>query len=132
MKALDEMKTPPHADDVVEALRERAKRGDLKFSKAEVNRIASILDRLSYRCAEAYQVVGSLAADAGCHGDRAVVKALDLLFQPLRRGKMLPFSTPMDHKRVARNRRLKKAEALAKAKSASKPVRKKARKQGQS
>src|SRR5208282_4519539 len=93
MKALDEMKTPPHADDVVEALRERAKRGDLKFSKAEVNRIASILDKLSYRCAEAYQVVGSLA-DAARYHDRAVVKAMDLLFQPLRRGDMLPFISP--------------------------------------
>jgi hypothetical protein len=45
------MKAPPHAEDVAEQLRERAKRGDLKFSKAELNRIASILDKLSYRCA---------------------------------------------------------------------------------
>ena len=132
MKALDEMKASPHSENVAEQLRERAKRGDLKFSKAELNRIASILDKLFYRCAEAYQVVGSLASDAGCYEDRAVVKALDLLFQPLRRGKMLPFSTPMDRKRVARNRRVAKSEAAAKAVSVSKSVRKKVRRKSRS
>jgi hypothetical protein len=40
MKALDEIKTPPHPENVAEGLSERAKRGDLKFSKAEVNRIS--------------------------------------------------------------------------------------------
>ena len=128
MKALDEIKTPPHAENVAEELRERAKRGDLKFSKAEVNRIATILDKLSYRCAEAYQVVGSLADAAGYH-DRAVVKAMDLLFQPLRRGDMLPFVSPS-----ARARFGMKAEAIFNKanKGPAKPVRKKARKKSRS
>jgi hypothetical protein len=42
------------ADD----LRERAKKGDLTFRKSEVRQIASMLEKLSYRCAEASQVVG--------------------------------------------------------------------------
>ena len=124
MKALAEMKPPPHAENVAEELRERAKRGDLKFSKVEVNRIASILDKLSYRCAEAYQVVGSLADEAGCYEDRAVVKVMDLLSQPLRRGDMLPFISPKVRAKFGM-----KAEAILNAanKGPAKPVRKKVR-----
>jgi hypothetical protein len=132
MKSLEEMKPPPHAEDVAEALRERAKKGDLKFTKAEVNRIASILEKLSYRCAEAYGVVGSLAAEAGCYQERGVVNAMDLLYQPLRRGNMLPFTTPKNRDRVARNLRFMKAEAAAKSKSTPKRARKKVRKQRRS
>ena len=129
MKALDQIKTPPHAETVAEELRERAKRGDLTFSKAEVNRIAAVLDKLSYRCAEAYQVVGSLADAAGCHEDRAVVKAMDLLFQPLRRGDMLPFVSPAGRAKYG-----KKAEAIFNRanKGPAKPVRRKVRKQRRS
>jgi hypothetical protein len=107
MKALDEIKTPPHAENVAGKLRERAKRADLKFSKAEVIRIASILDKLSYRCAEAYQVVGSLAGLAEVMDDPAVLKALDLFSVPLRPGDVLPFVTQKDRQRVIPKRRTK-------------------------
>jgi len=100
------MKTPDPAL-VAADLRERAERGDLTLGKAELNRIAAMLEKLSYRCAEAYQVVGSLAADAGLGDERAVIKALDLLCDPLLRGNILPFSTRKDRERVHLNARLR-------------------------
>ncbi|HWY62844.1 MAG TPA: hypothetical protein VNW15_13160 [Rhizomicrobium sp.] len=117
MRALDEIKTPPHAENVAEELRERAKRGDLKFSKAEVIRIASILDKLSYRCAEAYQVVGSLAGLAEVMDDPAVQKALDLFSVPTRPGDVLPFVTQKERQRKITKRRTK---AKSSPKTASK------------
>ena len=102
MKPFHKMKRkPPHGDDFAKELRERVDSGRLTFTEAEVRRIADVIEKLSYRCAEAYQVVGSLAADAGCHEDRAVVKAMDLLFQPLRAGDILPFATPKDRAKLA-------------------------------
>jgi hypothetical protein len=78
------------------ALRELAAKADLVLTEAELTRIAAMLERLSSRCAEAYQVVGSLATDSGVFSDPAVEKALDLLSDPMRRGTMLPFVTTKD------------------------------------
>lgn len=86
------------------ALRERAAKADLVLAKAELTRIAAMLERLSSRCAEAYQVVGSLAADSGVFNDLAVEKALDLLSDPMRRGTMLPFVTAKDRAKNGRAR----------------------------
>jgi len=108
------MKTRSHPEDVAEDLRERARRGDLTLGKAELKRIAAILDKLSYRCAEAYQVVGDLANSAGVFGHRSVMKALDLLSDPLRRGDILPFKTPNDQAQIACDRRPVTAKAAAK------------------
>jgi hypothetical protein len=77
-------------------LRDRAAKADLVLTKAELTHIAAMLERLSSRCAEAYQVVGSLATDSGVFSDPAVEKALDLLSDPMRRGTMLPFVTTKD------------------------------------
>jgi hypothetical protein len=60
-----------------------------------------MLEKLRYLRAEAYQVVGSLATDAGLLHDPAVIKALDLLSQPESDGDMLPFLTAKDLERVA-------------------------------
>jgi hypothetical protein len=66
-------------EDVVEALRERIKKDDLTLTASEAGRIIWVLERLSQRCAEAYQVVGSLAGLAELElDDPAVHKALDL------------------------------------------------------
>jgi hypothetical protein len=107
------MKTPDPAH-VAADLRERAGKGDLTLGKAELKRIAAMLEKLASRCGDAYQVVGSLAADAGLGDDPAVMNALDLLCDPLRRGNILPFSTPKDRERVRLNARLR-----ANAKSSS-------------
>lgn len=131
MKPFDKMKRkPPRAEDLAEELRKRVQLGNLTFNESEVGHIADVLEKLSYRCAEAYQVVGSLAADAGCKEDPAVVKAMDLLFQPLRQGEMLPFATPKDRARLVQRQRLvkkakaavtgKKPKAAVKVKPASK------------
>jgi hypothetical protein len=116
MKTLD----PVH---VAADLRERAEKGDLMLGKAQLKRIAAMLEKLAYRCGDAYQVVGSLAADAGLGDDPAVIKALDLLNDPLRRGEILPFSKPKDRERVRLNARLR-----AKTESSSGTVRAKGRK----
>lgn len=119
MKPFHKMKRkPPHAEDLVEELRKRAQFGKLTFSEAEVRHIADVLEKLSYRCAD--QVVGSLASDAGCHEDPAVVKAMDLLFLPLRRGEMLPFQTPMDRAGSAARQRLAKDKVAATGKTKTK------------
>ncbi len=71
------MKKPLNPEDVVEALRERIKKKDLTLTASEAVRIIWMLERLSQRCAEAYQVVGSLAGLAEVMDDPAVQKALD-------------------------------------------------------
>ena len=72
------MKAPLGLEDVVEALRERIKKKDLALTASEAGRIIWMLERLSQRYAEVYQVVGSLAGLADVFGDPAVLKALDL------------------------------------------------------
>ena len=85
--------SPEH---IASHLRHRAANGNLALTKADLTRIAAMLEKLSSRCAEAYQVVGSLAAAAGAFRDPAVQKALILLSNPMRRGAMLPFVTAKD------------------------------------
>jgi hypothetical protein len=91
-------------EDMTAALRDRAARGDLVLTKAELKRIAAMLEELSSRCAEAYQVVGSLATDSGEFSDPAVERALNILSDPMRRGTMLPFITAKDRARNGRAR----------------------------
>ncbi len=125
MKPFHKMKKKPlHAEDVAEELRKRVQFGRLTFRESEILRIADILDKLSYRCAEAYQVVFSLADAANYSEDRSVVKAMDLLFQPLRRGDISPFVSPS-----ARAKFGMKAEAIFNRanKGPAKTVRKKVR-----
>jgi hypothetical protein len=119
------MKKPLGPEDVVEALRERIKKEDLTLTASEAVQIIWMLERLSQRCAEAYQVVGSLAGLAELElDDPAVLKALDLFSVPLRPGDVLPFVTQKDRQRVIPKRRTK-AKSLPKA--ASKKVRSKSR-----
>jgi hypothetical protein len=102
------MKKPLSPEDVVEALRERIKKEDLTLTASEAGRIIWMLERLSQRCAEAYQVVGSLAGLAELElDDPAVLKALDLFSRPLRPGDVLPFVTQKDRQRVIPKRRTK-------------------------
>ena len=101
------MKTPPDPGDVAEALRERIKKEDLTLTASEAGQIIWMLERLSQRCAEAYQVVGSLAGLAEVMDDPAVQKALDLFSRPLRPGDVLPFVTQKDRQRVIPKRRSK-------------------------
>lgn len=74
--------------DLAEALLERAKRGDLAFTKREVKSIAAMLDKLSWRMGEAYQVAGNLASFAHMKDDPVVIRALDLLADPMRPGRI--------------------------------------------
>ncbi len=85
-------------EHLVADLRRRAEAGRFTLDKDDLIRIASMLEKLSNRCAEAYQVVGSLATDAGLFGDPAVIRALDLLSDPQRDGDILPFHTAKDLK----------------------------------
>ena len=102
------MKKPLGPDDVVEALRERIKKEDLTLTASDAVRIILMLERLSQRCAEAYQVVGSLAGLAALElDDPAVQKALDLFSRPTRPGDVLPFVTQKDRQRVIPKRRTK-------------------------
>jgi len=117
MKALEEMKKPLGPEDVVEALRERIKKEDLTLTASEAVRIIWMLERLSQRCAEAYQLVGSLAGLAEVMDDPSVQKALDLFSRPLRPGDVLPFITQRDRQRMIPKRRSK---AESSPKSASK------------
>ena len=73
---------------LAEDLLERAKRGDLTFTKREVKSIAAMLDKLSWRMGEAYQVAGNLASFAHMKDDPVVIRALDLLADPMRPGKI--------------------------------------------
>src|ERR1700688_1829391 len=102
------MKRPLGPDDVIEALRERIKKEDLTLTASEAGRIIWMLERLSQRCAEAYQVVGSHAdlAEVGLD-DPAVQKALDLFSFPLRPGEVLPFITQRDRQHAIPKRRTK-------------------------
>ena len=93
------METPPTPEDVAEALRERIRKDDLTLSASEAVRIIAMLERLSQRCGEAYQVVGALAGLAEVMDDPAVQKALDLLSFPLRPGEIAPFVTQKDRQR---------------------------------
>jgi predicted nucleotidyltransferase len=111
------MKAPLGPEDVVEALRERIKREDLTLTASDAVRIILMLERLSQRCAEAYQVVGSLAGLAEVMDDPAVQKALDLFSVPTRPGDVLPFVTRKDRQRVIPKRRTK---AKSSPKTASK------------
>src|ERR1700730_10737049 len=115
------MKKPLGPEDVVEALRERIKKEDLTLTASEAGRIIWMLERLSQRCAEAYQVVGSLAglAEVGLD-DPAVQKALDLFSVPLRPGDVLPFITQRDRQRARPTRR---AKAKPLPQTASKKIR---------
>lgn len=86
------LKNPPYPEHVTEDLRERMKKGPVTLGRDELKRIIAMLEILSDRCGGAYQVVGLLADYAGIHEDPAVVKALDLLAFPLRRGSFNPFN----------------------------------------
>lgn len=97
---IHEMKTPT-AVQLIAELRKRAEEGRFTLDRDDLIRIASMLEKLETRCAEAYQVVGSLATDAGLFGDPAVTKALDLLSAPHRDGEILPFHTAKNLKRTA-------------------------------
>ena len=101
------MKKPLGPEDIVEALRERIKKEDLTLTASDAVRIILMLERLSQRCAEAYQVVGSLAGLAEVMDDPAVLKALDLFSVPLRPGDVLPFVTQRERQRVIPKRRSK-------------------------
>jgi len=119
------MKKPLGPEDVVEALRERIKKEDLTLTASEAGRIIWLLERLSQRCAEAYQVVGSLAGLAEIPlDDPAVQKALDLFSRPMRPGDVLPFITQRDRQRVIPKRRTK---AKSSPKAAGKKVGRKSR-----
>lgn len=118
------MKKPLGPADVVEALRERIKKEDLTLTPSDAVRIILMLERLSQRCAEAYQVVGSLAGLAEVMDDPAVQKALDLFSSPTRPGDVLPFITQKERQRKITKRRTK-AKSLPKI--ASKIVRRKSR-----
>jgi hypothetical protein len=111
-----DMKAPPDPEDVAEALRERIKKDDLTLTASEAMRIIWMLERLSQRCGEAYQVAGSLAGFAEIMDDPAVQKALDLLSFPLRPGEILPFLTQKDRE-PARDKRRTKTKPSAKAAS---------------
>jgi hypothetical protein len=112
------MKKPLNPEDVIETLRERIKTEDLTLTASEAGRIIWMLERLSQRCAEAYQVVGSLAGLAELElDDPAVQKALDLFSRPTRPGDVLPFVTQRDRQRVVPKRRSK---AKSSPKTASK------------
>jgi hypothetical protein len=118
------MKKPTGPEDVVEALRERIKKEDLTLTASEAGRIIWMQERLSQRCAEAYQVVGSLAGLAEVMDDPAVQKALDLFSRPLRSGDVLPFVTQIDRQRVIPKRQTKAKSAPT---AASKKVARKSR-----
>jgi hypothetical protein len=91
----------PTTEQLVADLRKRAETGRFTLDKGELTRIAAMLEKLEARCAEAYQVVGSLATDAGLFHDPAVIRALDLLSDPQRDGDILPFHTAKDLERTA-------------------------------
>ena len=96
-------KTAP--EKLADELRKRIKTGRLTLEADEAARIAAALEKLQTRCAEAYQVVGSLAADAGLFRDPAVKRAIDLLSRPFREGDILPFRTVKDLKPPAKTKR---------------------------
>jgi len=94
-------KKTPTAEQLAADLRQRAEQGRFTLDKDDLIRVAAMLQKLEARCAEAYQVVGSLATDAGLFHDPAVIRALDLLSDPQRDGEILPFHTAKDLARPA-------------------------------
>lgn len=94
------MKTPT-AGQLAAELRKRAGTGRSTPDKDELMRIAAVLEKLEARCAEIYQVIGSLATEAGLFRDPAVTRALDLLSAPLQDGDILPFHTARDLQRAS-------------------------------
>ena len=94
-------KKTPTAEQLAADLRKRAETGRFTLDRYELTRIAAMLQKLEARCAEAYQVVGSLATDAGLFHDPAVIRALDLLSDPQRDGDILPFHTAKNVTRPA-------------------------------
>jgi len=88
----------PDPEKLAAKLRQRVETGRLTLEVDEAERIAAALETLRSRCGEAYQVVGSLATDAGLFHDPAVKRALDLLSRPFRKGDILPFHTAKDLK----------------------------------
>ena len=109
------MKTPPDPEDVAEALRDRIKKEDLTLDASEAVRIIWMLERLSARCGEAYQVVGLLADHASMMNDPAVQNALDLLSFPLRPGEILPFVTQKDREQAGQKRPVKSKPSVKKS-----------------
>ena len=86
------LKNPPYPEDVTEELRERMRKGPVTLGRGELKPIIAMLEILSDRCGGAYQAVGALDDYADISEDPAVVKAMDLLAFPLRRGSFSPFS----------------------------------------
>jgi hypothetical protein len=67
-------------------------KGPVTLSRDELKRIIAMLEILSDRSGAAYQVVGKLADYGDIADDPTVVKAMDLLAFPLRRGSFSPFN----------------------------------------
>lgn len=88
----EKLKNPPYPEHVTEELRERMRKGPVTLGRDELKRIIAMLEILSDRCGAAYQVVGALADYGDISEDPAVVKAMDLLAFPLRRGSFSPFN----------------------------------------
>jgi hypothetical protein len=86
------LRNPPYPEHVTEELRERMRKGPVTLSRDELKRIIAMLEILSDRCGAAYQAVGKLADYGDISEDPAVVKAMDLLAFPLRRGSFSPFN----------------------------------------
>ena len=125
------LKNPPYPEHVIEDLRERMNKGPVTLGREELERIIAMLEILSDRCGEAYQVVGQLANFAEMKEDPALIKALDLLAWPLNRGEILPFN-PKRYERPEPGARMP-AKAKGKAeRTNAKPVRTKAGKKSRS
>jgi len=105
---------------LAEDLRERIAQGDLTFRKVEVKKMAEMLEHLGYRMGEAYQKFGQLADFADRSDHPGVVRAMDLLAWPMRRGQFLSLYTPWTPKAARKTGR-------AKAKAPAKPAPKKGR-----
>ena len=102
------MKKPTGPEDVVEALRERIKKEDFTLTASEAGRIIWMLERLSQRCAEAYQVVGSARRlGGGAWTTRRCKRRSICSAARLRPGDVLPFVTQKDRQRVIPKRRTK-------------------------
>lgn len=102
---------------LAEDLRERVKRGELTFTKREVKAIAAMLDKLSWRLGDAYQVAGNLADFAHMKDDPVVIRALDLLADPMRPGRMNFVTKRHREERALVSAAIKSYEATKKAKA---------------
>jgi len=83
---------PPYPEHVTDELRERMRKGPVTLGRDELKRIIAMLEILSDRCGAAYHAVFALADYADISEDPAVVKAIELLAFPLRRGSFSPFN----------------------------------------